>query len=164
MSKWLFVFNSEILRVNQGHRSAGRSRQSFDHPPPPYWIPSVIACLVVKVGAEDIGEKSRCFRDRDAPQVLGDHAWRSQAVAIGPHTAMARVQVASTCGDFHLAGSHPHASGRVSLWLHPTVGTSMLAAAVNRPAHMNALKVERSAAVEIPWHSVRLRTLRDTRW
>ena len=51
-------------------------------------------CLVVKVGAEDIGKQSRSFR-------------------IEIRTADGRVQVASTYGAVHLAGSHPHAQGRV---------------------------------------------------
>ena len=51
---------------------------------------------------------------------------------------MAHVQVASTYGAVHLAGSHPHAQGRAVLWLHPTVGRSLRTAAVNRPARMNA--------------------------
>jgi hypothetical protein len=50
---------------------------------------------------------------RDASHALNDHARRSQAVAIGPRTADGRVQVASTYGAVHLAGSHPHAQGRV---------------------------------------------------
>ena len=30
----LFEFNSEILRMNQAHRSGADKRQGFDHPPP----------------------------------------------------------------------------------------------------------------------------------
>jgi hypothetical protein len=30
----LFVFNSNFLRMNQPHRSAAKSGQRFDHPPP----------------------------------------------------------------------------------------------------------------------------------
>jgi len=33
------------------------------------------------------------------------------------------VQVASTCGEHHLAGSRPHAQGRAVPGLRPTVGT-----------------------------------------
>jgi hypothetical protein len=31
--KWLFVFNSDSLRMNQDHRSAGETNWRFDHPP-----------------------------------------------------------------------------------------------------------------------------------
>jgi len=50
---------------------------------------------VVKARAEDIGEQSRGFSHRDASQLLSGHAWRRQAVAVGPHTADASVQVSS---------------------------------------------------------------------
>jgi hypothetical protein len=30
--KWLFAFNSNFVRVNQAHRSAGKILQGFDHP------------------------------------------------------------------------------------------------------------------------------------
>jgi len=46
---------------------------------------------------------------RDASHALCDLARRSQAVAIGPRACDGATQVASTCGDIHLAGSHPHA-------------------------------------------------------
>jgi hypothetical protein len=32
--RWLFVSNSDFLRMKEGHRSASSSRQRFDRPPP----------------------------------------------------------------------------------------------------------------------------------
>jgi hypothetical protein len=34
-TRWLFLFNSNFLRMNEAHRSAGKIAQRFDHPPPP---------------------------------------------------------------------------------------------------------------------------------
>jgi hypothetical protein len=41
----------------------------------------------------------------------------------GPDAARGRASVTSTCGDLHVAGSHPHVLGRVVLRLRPTVST-----------------------------------------
>ena len=35
IAKWLFVFNSNFLRMKEAHRSASPSRERFDHPHPP---------------------------------------------------------------------------------------------------------------------------------
>src|SRR5258706_2359349 len=35
IAKWLFVFNSNFLRMKEAHRSASSLRQRIDHPPPP---------------------------------------------------------------------------------------------------------------------------------
>jgi hypothetical protein len=41
-SKWLFVFNSNFVRLKQTHRSASSSRQRFDHPTPiDYWSAAI---------------------------------------------------------------------------------------------------------------------------
>jgi len=37
----------------------------------------------------------------------------ARPVAIGPRACDGAAQVASTCGDLHLAGSRPHARGRL---------------------------------------------------
>ena len=95
-------------------------------------------CLVVKVGAEDIGEQSRSFRIEMLPTPSTIMLGGARPSLSDPALPMARVQVASTYGAVHLAGSHPHAQGRALLRLHPTVGRSMRTAAVNRPARMNA--------------------------
>jgi hypothetical protein len=57
--------------------------------------------------------------------------------------------VASTCGNIHLAGSRPHASGRALPWLRPTVGCSVRAAAVNRPARPDSQNLERQAPRDV---------------
>ena len=74
---------------------------------------------------------------RDASHALSNHARRSQAVAFGPHTPMAGA------GRVYLrrqpSRRQPPSRLRPGLrWLHPTVGRSKRAAAVNRPARMNA--------------------------
>jgi hypothetical protein len=33
-AKWLFVFNSNFLRMNEAHRSAPNAAQRFEHPHP----------------------------------------------------------------------------------------------------------------------------------
>ncbi len=49
---------------------------------------------------------------------------RSQApVASDPMLLMVAHRSRLLCGDLHVAGGHPHASGRVVPWSRPTVGT-----------------------------------------
>jgi len=78
-------------------------------------------CLVVKVGAEDIGEQSRSFRIEMLPTPSTIMLGGARPVAIGPHACDGAAWVASTFGEIHLAGSRPHAQGRALLLLHPTV-------------------------------------------
>jgi hypothetical protein len=91
-------------------------------------------CLVVKVCCEDIGEAIPVPSHRDASHVLCDLLGGARPVASDPALAMVPRRSRPLCGDHHLAGSRPHASGRALPWLHPTVGRSARAAAVNRPA------------------------------
>jgi hypothetical protein len=111
---------------------------------------------VVKVGAEDIGEQSRSFRIETLPM--------SSAVMLGGARPSLSdpalrwwVQVASTCDDCPSRRQPPSRLRPGSLWLHPTVGRSLRAAAVNRPTRRNARK-EHSAAIKIPSALVRLCT------
>jgi hypothetical protein len=60
---------------------------------------------------------------RDASHALAIMLGGARPVASDPALGMRAVQVASTYDDRHLAGSHPHALGRVLPWLRPTVGT-----------------------------------------
>jgi hypothetical protein len=76
-------------------------------------------CLVVKVGAEDIGEQSRSFRIEMLPTPSTIMLGGARPSLSDPALLMARVQVASTYGAVHLAGSHPHAQGRVRLGCIP---------------------------------------------
>ena len=71
---------------------------------------------------------------RDASHALAIDARRSQARRFGPCAADGGAHVASTYSAHHRAGSRPHALGRASPWLRPTVGNTVRAAVVNRPA------------------------------
>jgi hypothetical protein len=75
---------------------------------------------------------------RDASHALNDHARRSQAVAIGPRTADGPCAGRVYLRRCPSRRQPPSRSRPGSLRLHPTVGRSMRAAAVNRPARMNA--------------------------
>lgn len=79
--------------------------------------------MVKVLGAKDTGEESP--RNAQGPShVLSDRMPAEPGPRrFGPDAAHGRASVASTCGDVHVAGSHPHASGRAVLWLRPTVGT-----------------------------------------
>ena len=68
-----------------------------------------IKCLVVKVVAEDIGEQSRSFRIETLPMPSAIMLGGARPSLSDPALLMARVRVASTYGDIHLADSHPHA-------------------------------------------------------
>ena len=72
-------------------------------------------CLVVKVGAEDVGEQSRSFRNGMLPTPSTIMLGGARPSLSDPALPMAHVQVASTYGAVHLAGSHPHAQGRALL-------------------------------------------------
>src|ERR1700726_117852 len=102
----MFVWNSNFVPLNPSHRS----ELSTDGD-------STISSFYSMLGGEGwSGGHRRAIpklSHRDASHALNDHTRRSQAVAIGPRTADGRVQVASTYGAVHLAGSHPHAQGRV---------------------------------------------------
>ena len=79
--------------------------------------------MVKVLGAKDMGEESP--RQAQGPShVLSDRMPAEPGPRrFGPDAAHGRASVASTCGDLHVAGGHPHASGRVVPWPRPTVGT-----------------------------------------
>src|SRR6478752_5241360 len=80
---------------------------------------------VVKVlGAKDIGAESP-RRAQGPSHVLSDRMPAEPGPRrFRPDAAHGRASVASTCGDIHVAGGYPHASGRAVPLPRPTVGTS----------------------------------------
>src|SRR5258707_10864955 len=64
--KWLFVFNSNFLCMNQPHRSAAMVPQRFDHPPP--------------VGSSGCTRRSKAYLDA-----------RNRNVCFAPSTIIATV-------------------------------------------------------------------------
>ena len=94
-------------------------------------------CLVVKVGAEDIGEHPDAFASRCFPCPL-----RSCSAEPGRRSRTPRMRWRHA-GRVYLRRNpsrrQPPSRFRPGLlWLHPTVGRSVRAAAVNRPVRMNA--------------------------
>lgn len=68
--------------------------------------------VVKGLGAKDMGEESP-RRARSPSHVLSDRMPAEPGPRrFGPDAARGCASVASTCGDLHVAGSHPHASGR----------------------------------------------------